>query len=608
MPSTIPSDFIQELLARVDIVDVINASVPLVKSGREYKACCPFHNEKTPSFFVNPAKQFYHCFGCGESGTAISFLMKYRNLQFRETIEELASIAGMEIPVDRSRRPSSGDFERLLELMTQVQSAYKHELHRGEHSSSPRDYLKSREISREAALKFGIGYAPDRWDFLLKKFGRNAQDCKLLEKAGLVTSKEKGKFYDRFRDRLMFPITDRRGRVIGFGGRIIGSGEPKYLNSPETLLFKKSNELFGLHEALTAIKQAGKVLVVEGYTDVVALSQSGVENVVATLGTATTPFHVRALFQTAPEIVFCFDGDAAGRTAAWRAMESALPMMYDGKLVSFVFLPQGHDPDSMIREEGKEKFLERISSGEPITDFIFRILLENTDMNRHDGKAKLVEDFKPLYSKLPDSTLRQLMLTELVQYTGLTEGFILSRLLQEKSNARDKTVEHRSSSIGDENQSKLTTRALAAVVQNPQLVLLLQNKNDGMPFQDINELEKLDAPNTRLLVVVLGMLAVNPEMTTATLVERFRGTNFFDLIMDFVSMQYDISEQSLEQEFEGIMSKLGELVQEQKHKEFIARVAKGEATEEEVIGFQKEMSLKAKRPVENGTEPKRWLH
>ena len=229
-------------------------------------------------------------------------------------------------------------------------------------------------------------------------------------------------------------------------------------------------------------------------------------------------------------------------------------------------------------------------------------------MNRHDGKAKLVEDFKPLYSKLPDSTLRQLMLTELVQYTGLTEGFILSRLLQEKSNARDKNVEHRSSSIGDENQSKLTTRALAAVVQNPQLVLLLQNKNDGMPFQDINELEKLDAPNTRLLVVVLGMLAVNPEMTTATLVERFRGTNFFDLIMDFVSMQYDISEQSLEQEFEGIMSKLGELVQEQKHKEFIARVAKGEATEEEVIGFQKEMSLKAKRPVENGTEPKRWLH
>ena len=326
------------------------------------------------------------------------------------------------------------------------------------------------------------------------------------------------------------------------------------------------------------------------------------------MGTATTPFHVRALFQTAPEIVFCFDGDAAGRTAAWRAMESALPMMYDGKLVSFVFLPQGHDPDSMIREEGKEKFLERISSGEPITNFIFRILLENTDMNRHDGKAKLVEDFKPLYSKLPDSTLRQLMLTELVQYTGLTEDFILSRLLQEKSNARDKNIEHRSSSINDENQGKLTTRALAAVVQNPQLVLLLQNKNDGMPFQDINELEKLDAPNTRLLVVVLGMLAVNPEMTTATLVERFRGTNFFDLIMDFVSMQYDISEQSLEQEFEGIMSKLGELVQEQKHKEFIARVAKGEATEEEVIGFQKEMSLKAKRPVENGTEPKRWLH
>ena len=322
-----------------------------------------------------------------------------------------------------------------------------------------------------------------------------------------------------------------------------------------------------MHEALTAIKQAGKVLVVEGYTDVVALSQSGVENVVATLGTATTPFHVRALFQTAPEIVFCFDGDAAGRTAAWRAMESVLPMMYGGKLVSFIFLPQGHDPDSMIREEGKEKFLERISSGEPIDKFIFRSLLESTDLNRHDGTAKLVKDFTPLYWKIPDPTLRQLMLADLSKYTGLSEDFLLTQMLQEKSNAIDKNVEHRSSSISDENQSKLTTRALAAVVQNPQLVWLLQKKNNGMPFQDINELEKLDAPNTRLLVMVLGMLAVDPEMKTASLAEKFRGTDFFDLIKDFVNMQCEISEQSLEQEFEGIMSKLGELVQKQKHQE-----------------------------------------
>lgn len=576
MPGNIPSEFIQELLARVDIVDVINSRVPLTKAGREFKACCPFHNERTPSFFVNPQKQFYHCFGCGESGTAVSFLMKYGNLQFREAIEDLASATGMEIPVSKRGRPVSGDFEKLLELMSRVQSAYKSELHRAE-NTAPRDYLKGRGITREASLKFGIGYAPEGWDFLLRKFGTNDYDRNLLEKAGLIIKKDGGKYYDRFRDRIMFPIEDRRGRVIAFGGRIIGSGEPKYLNSPETLVFKKSNELFGLHLALTPIRKARKVLIVEGYTDVVGLAQGGVEYAVATLGTATTPYHVRELFRAARELVFCFDGDNAGRMAAWRAMESVLPMLYDGKLVSFVFLPEGQDPDSMIKEEGKEGFEERIENGRPIVNFIFDELESQTDITRHDGKAKLVEDFKPIYAKMPESSIRELMVSDLVEKTGLGEGFIHSRLSQNQNRSGVQRSAPRTARTGSLN---LTSRALAVLVQNPTF---------GWSLESPNELAALNDANIRLLVEVMGFVKEHPKINTAALIENFRESEHFETLQKFAELQHNVAPDSLAFEFEGMIAKLYQRVADQKSRNL---TQKSDLTQDDLKNLQESLLRK----------------
>lgn len=522
---------------------------------------------------MNPQKQFYHCFGCGESGTAVSFLIKYGNLQFREAIEDLASGVGMEVPVTQRGRPVSGDFERLLELMSNVQSAYKNELHRSE-NSVPRDYLKGRGITRESSLKFGIGYAPDEWDFLLKRFGKNDFDRTLLGKAGLIKKKDDDKFYDRFRGRIMFPIEDRRGRVIAFGGRIIGAGEPKYLNSPETMLFKKSNELFGLSAALTPIRQAGKVLVVEGYTDVVGLAQGGVEYAVATLGTATTPYHARELFRAAKELVFCFDGDNAGRKAARRAMESVLPMMYDGRLVSFVFLPQGEDPDSMIKEEGKEAFEDRIQQGKPIVDFIFDELESRTNMNRHDGKARLVEDFKPIYSNMPDSSLRELMLSDLMDKTGLSERFILPRLSQTTSQRSNQRSVPKPAQTGPLD---LASRALAVLVQNPGF---------GWSRTSLRELEILKDANIRLLVEVIGFLKEHSEISTAALVENFRESEHFATLQKFAELEHNVAPDGLKGEFEGMIEKLYQRVADERRRNL---TRKSDLTPEELKKIQESL-------------------
>ncbi len=558
MPGRFPPEFIQELLARVSIVDVVNARVPLTQAGREFKACCPFHNEKTPSFYVSPQKQFYHCFGCGESGTAISFLMNYGNMRFYEAVEELAADAGLELPARQSGGPPvSGDFDKLLELMSQVQSAYRNELHRGG-NSKPRDYLTGRGINREYSIKFGIGYAPDEWDYLLKRFGGNGQDRDLLLKAGLVIKKDNGNLYDRFRGRVMFPIEDRRGRVIGFGGRVIGDGEPKYLNSPETVLFKKGNELFGLHAALAPIKKAGKVIIVEGYTDVVGLAQNGVDYAVATLGTATTTYHVRELFRAAKELVFCFDGDTAGRTAAWRALESVLPMMHDGNMVSFVFLPQGQDPDSMIREEGKEKFEERIGEGKPIAEFIFDELEGKADISRHDGKAKLLEEFKPIYANLPNSSIRALMLEDLHLKTGLGVSFIRETLDKESSNVGPR----RSTPQTSEKDLGLVTKALAVLVQNPDI---------GWSIENPSELVILNDPNVRLLVEVMGFVKEHPKVKTAAVVEYFRESEHFETIQKFADLQHYITQESLETEFDDAVERLYRRVQEQRSEALVEK-------------------------------------
>ncbi|MEO8343187.1 MAG: DNA primase, partial [Gallionella sp.] len=363
----IPKNFIQDLLNRLDIVDVIERYVPLKKAGANFIACCPFHNEKSPSFTVSQTKQFYHCFGCGAHGTAISFVMEHAGLGYVDAIEELARSMGLEVP--HERQAAGEAYQKiapdLYEVMQTATHYYREQLKLSQHAI---DYLKQRGLSGEVAAKFGIGYAPDGWQNLTAAFS-NYQDAALSE-TGLVITGDEGKRYDRFRDRIMFPIINVRGQVIGFGGRVLDKGEPKYLNSPETPLFEKGRELYGLFQAQKSIRAEQRVLVVEGYMDVAALAQHGLEYVVATLGTATTPYHVQKLLRLTEHIVFCFDGDKAGQRAAWRALENALPYLQDGKRISFLFLPVEHDPDSFIREFGKAVFEQRMQEAMPLSAYL----------------------------------------------------------------------------------------------------------------------------------------------------------------------------------------------------------------------------------------------
>jgi DNA primase len=387
----IPQDFIDDLIERVDIADVIGSRVQLKKAGREYKAPCPFHSEKTPSFTVSSQKGFYHCFGCGAHGTAISFLMEFDRLEFPDAVEELAQIAGVPVPRDdnvEKRTPLAPVHEVLHKAAGFYRQALKE-------NPTATDYLKSRGLDGETVRAFGIGFAPASWDFLLRRFGDGNEMHRLLKSAGLIVQRDNGGYYDRFRDRVMFPIRDSRGRVIGFGGRVIGDGEPKYLNSPETPAFHKGRELYGLYEARQAQRKLDRVLVVEGYMDVVSLACQGIQNAVGTLGTATTPEHLRRLFRASAEIVFCFDGDRAGRAAAWRALQTSLPEMRDGRQVRFMFLPDGEDPDSLVRHEGKEGLSRRLQTTVTLSDYLLQELETQTDMDSMDGRARLAELARP---------------------------------------------------------------------------------------------------------------------------------------------------------------------------------------------------------------------
>jgi len=414
----IPNDFIQTLLARTDIVGVVDRFVPLKKAGANYVACCPFHSEKTPSFTFSPTKQFYHCFGCGAHGTAIGFLMEFGGKPFPDAVEELARDAGLEVP--RSHAPSDeGRREQAEDLAGVLLQAAK--FYRTALKDSPRaiDYLKHRQLTGAVAARFGIGYAPGEWQPLSRAFPD--YQAKPLETAGLVIVGEAGKRYDRFRDRVMFPIHDASGRVVGFGGRVIDDGEPKYLNSPETPLFSKGRELYGLFQARPAIRSAGKVVVVEGYMDVVALAQHGVEYAVATLGTATTPVHAQKLFRMTDTVVFCFDGDEAGRRAAWRALENTLPVLMDGKQARFLFLPEGEDPDDAVRARGRDAFEAMVESALPLSDFLLGELSRRWPPRSSEGRAALVAAAKPLLSSLQAPVLAALLRRRLAEIAGLPE-------------------------------------------------------------------------------------------------------------------------------------------------------------------------------------------
>ena len=412
MAGRIPQPFIDEVVARSDIVDVIGARVPLKKSGREYKACCPFHSEKSPSFWVSPEKQFYHCFGCGAHGTVIGFLMQYEKLGFIDAVADLAERAGLELPHEAAQgRPKSGGGD-LYDVMARAARFFEQNL-----ADDPRArrYLEQRGVDAPTSAKFALGYAPDSWNALLNRFGTQDDERRRLLQAGLIIERDtrggqgQAGFYDRFRDRLMFPIRDSRGRVLAFGGRIIDQGEPKYLNSPETPLFHKGRELYGLYEARQARADFRRLMIVEGYMDVVRLHQSGITYAVATLGTATTQEHLHKVFRLTSELVFCFDGDRAGRQAAWRALENALPLARDGRELKFMFLPEGHDPDTLVAAEGADAFESRLHGALPLSEYLVQQLLLEVDLAHVDGRAKLAALAAPLFARMPDGVYRELL-------------------------------------------------------------------------------------------------------------------------------------------------------------------------------------------------------
>jgi len=495
MGGLIPDSFIEELLGRIDIVEIIERRVQLKKAGREYQARCPFHDEKTPSFTVSPQKQFYHCFGCGAHGSAIGFLMNYEGLEFPDAVEELARHAGLEVPREASDRPRpSADLYRLLE---RVEAWYRQQL---KDSPEAVEYLRRRGVSGEVARDFGIGFAPAGWDRLLNAFGGDESAREQMRKAGLLSRGNSGE-YDKFRHRIMFPIHDRRGRVIAFGGRALGDDGPKYLNSPETELFHKGRELYGLYHARKSQARLERILVVEGYMDVVALAQFGFRNCVATLGTATTGDHAELLFRAADEVVYCFDGDRAGRQAAWRALEATLPRMRDGRQARFLFLPEGEDPDSLVRARGEAEFAALLDRALPLSEVFFDHFTAQVDMDALDGRARLVELARPALESIPPGVFRDMMV-------GRLETLAQHRLPESGSAPRRSPAPQRA--VRQPPQRTPMRVALAHLVQRPAM---------AAHVPDLGAFEGCDLPGFDLWRELVDFCAESPNMSTAQLLE-----------------------------------------------------------------------------------------
>jgi DNA primase len=519
MPGRIPQSFIDELIARTDIVDVVGSRVQLKKAGREYKACCPFHGEKTPSFTVSPDKQFYHCFGCGAHGTALGFLMDHDRLGFVEAIEELASRAAMEIPRE-AREAAGGPDRELYELTAAVAQFYRDQL---KADVRAREYLAGRGLTGETATRFAIGYAPDSWNALVKKFGATAAGRERLVAAGLIIERDGPKrgddnYYDRFRDRVMFPIRDARGRVIGFGGRVLDKGEPKYLNSPETVLFHKGRELYGFYEARQSRADLKRLLVVEGYMDTVRLHQAGITYAVATLGTATTQEHLARLFRVGDEIVFSFDGDRAGRAAAWRALENALPQAKEGRQLRFLFLPEGHDPDTLVGAEGAEAFERRLADAMPLSEYLVQHLQSEVDLEHVDGRARLAELARPLIARVPPGVYRELLVERLAQSVRMPGARLATLLKLDKSaDAEDREPPAESgagaSMAVSPGRRNLVRQAVALVLHHPHA---------AASIAEPGSLADVDRPGIPLLIELLEVARAEPKITLAGILEKWR--------------------------------------------------------------------------------------
>jgi DNA primase len=526
MPGRIPQTFIDEIVTRSDVVEIIGSRITLKKAGREFKACCPFHSEKTPSFWVSPEKQFYHCFGCGAHGTVVGFLMQYEKLEFPEAIAALAERAGLELPREAQDTQRSGSVD-LYDVMSSATRFFEQNLKDNERA---REYLAHRGIDAATAQAFALGYATDSWNALLNRFGAHDEERRRLLQAGLIIERDsKGAerqagFYDRFRDRLMFPIRDGRGRILAFGGRIIDAGEPKYLNSPETPLFHKGRELYGLYEARQARADFKRLLIVEGYMDVVRLHQAGITFAVATLGTATTQEHLNKIFRITSEVVFCFDGDRAGRQAAWRALENALPLTRDGRELKFMFLPEGQDPDTLIAAEGREKFEARLLTAMPMSEYLLSHLSQQADLAHVDGRAKLAALARPLFLRMPEGVYRELLADRLAAEIRMPAAKLKELLLagapRPESQDPAPRIRRASMSVGRGN---LLTQAIGLVLHYPSAARAVVRPE---------QLDAVDTPGAPVLRELLAQARDTATPSTAVILERWRERPEFSRLTD----------------------------------------------------------------------------
>jgi DNA primase len=609
MAGRIPDKFIDELLARVDIVDVVGQRVQLKKAGRDWSARCPFHDERSPSFTVSPAKQFYHCFGCGKHGSAIKFLMDYDRLEFVDAVEELAGQVGLKVPYEGgARRAPQEDSTDLYALLDSAAKYYQRQLAQ---SDKARAYFDARGLDALTIERFALGYAPDQWDALKNALGTTPQRIALLEKAGMLTSGDRGTKYDRFRDRVMFPIQDRRGRVIAFGGRTLAATKakssaepdarspveesgnglavpepraqdaaktkdpgPKYLNSPETPLFHKGRELFALWQVRQAHSKIPRLIVVEGYMDVIALFQHGITQAVATLGTATTRDHAELLFRNCADVYFCFDGDRAGRQAAWRAVESVLPRMRDGRQAFFLFLPDGEDPDSLVRAEGQDGFEQRLTRATPLSEFFFAEIGKDSNLASLDGKARLAERARPLLTQIPDGAFRDLMLGE------------LDRL----ANVRLRI------DAPPQPAAKKPPRPQERTLLRTAVALLVQNPGFARAIEPPHLFSTLRQPGVALLVELIALCVQRPEISTAGILEHFAERDELRALQKLAVMEVPVEEDAARTEFLGALAQLDRQTQQQRLDDLVARQSSDGLSADEKDELRRLLTAKSAGP------------
>ena len=539
MKGSIPRTFIDDILTKTNIVDLINSRVKLKKAGRDYQACCPFHHEKTPSFTVSDKKQFYHCFGCGAHGNAISFLMEYDKLEFVEAVEELAGFLGLEIPYEK--RPHFNDNGKqvnfqtkrnLYELMQEIAKFYQQQLPLNIPAQS---YLQQRGLSAEIIDRFQIGYVPNAMDTVYRQFGKTREEQQKLFDLGMLSRNDRGNVYDKFRNRIMFPIRDRRGRTVAFGGRVLTDEKPKYLNSPETITYHKGSELYGLFEALQAEDSPQKLLVVEGYMDVVALAQFGVNYAVASLGTSTTSEQIQLLFRSTEQVICCYDGDRAGRDAAWRALENALPYLEDGRQLKFIFLPDDEDPDSFIRQYGKQGFEEYIENAQSLSEFLFAHLTPQVDFSSKEGKAKLAALAIPLIKQIPGDVLRLDLRNTLAKKLGILDPTQLESLLPNPAKSHNETT------VPTMQFKRTPMRILIALLlQNPELVKFIP---------DLEPLKNLDEPGYDLLAELTALCREKIGISAGQLLEHWRDTPQQGTLEKLLAWNHLIEDDKIEDTF-----------------------------------------------------------